>query len=341
MAGKWHSPFGKEIGIDLGTASVLVYIRGKGLVLQEPSVVTIDKHSDKVLSVGFDAQDMLGRTPGDIVAARPLRSGVISDFAMTERMLRAFLRKVSSRRLFKPRLVICVPCGITEVEERAVIDAGIQAGARRVFLMEEPLAAAIGAGLSIELAEGQMIVDIGGGTTDIAVIALSAIVESASLRVAGDQFDEALVKYLRRKHNALIGSGSAEDMKRSIGCVDSPKTPKEITVKGRCLTSGLPKDFTVSSLEMQEALSPVSEQILEQISALLERTPPELLSDIHRNGIVLTGGGSLLRGLDQLIARRTGIETRLAEDPVTCVIRGMGETLDAGTGTYGGARQRH
>lgn len=322
------STFGRDIGIDLGTASVLVYVKGRGVILQEPSVVAVDKRSGKVLKVGEEAQRMLGRTPGNIVAIRPLRHGVISDYEMTERMLKEFLRKVSATRFFKPRLVICVPSGITEVEERAVIDAGIQAGARRVYLIEEPLAAAIGAGIDITQADGHMVVDIGGGTTDIAVISLSGIVESASIKVAGDQFDEAIVKFIRRKHNVLIGERTAEDLKRNIGCV-SPR-PEEATseIKGRCLMTGLPKVFSVTSSEMVNAFEEVTSQILESIHSVLERTPPELVADISNNGIIMTGGGSLIWGFDKLIAAHTGIETRLAEDAITSVACGTGKTLD-------------
>ncbi|MEG2958334.1 MAG: rod shape-determining protein MreB, partial [Oscillospiraceae bacterium] len=231
--------FTKDIGIDLGTASILVYVKGKGVVLREPSVVAIDKNTGKLLKVGTDAQQMLGRTPGNIVAIRPLREGVISDYDMTERMLKEFIRKVASFRLFKPRIVICVPSGITEVEERAVIDAGVQAGARRVYLIEEPLAAAIGAGIDITLPDGHMIVDIGGGTSDIAVISLSGIVESTSIKIAGDQFDEAIIKYIRRKHNVLIGERTAEELKMQIGCVFPREEEQSIEIKGRCLMTGL------------------------------------------------------------------------------------------------------
>ncbi|MFR2332397.1 MAG: rod shape-determining protein, partial [Flavonifractor plautii] len=242
--------FSKDIGIDLGTASILVYVKGKGVVLREPSVVAIDKNTGKLLKVGTEAQQMLGRTPGNIVAIRPLREGVISDYDMTERMLKEFIRKVTSIRLFKPRIVICVPSGITEVEERAVIDAGIQAGARRVYLIEEPVAAAIGAGIDIAKPDGHMIVDIGGGTTDIAVISLSGIVESTSIKIAGDQFDEAIVKYIRRKHNVLIGERTAEELKMQIGCVFPRPEEQTVEIKGRCLMTGLPRVFSVSSSEM-------------------------------------------------------------------------------------------
>lgn len=320
--------FGKDVGIDLGTASVLVYVKGKGILLQEPSVVALDKQSGKVLKVGEEAQDMLGRTPGNIIAIRPLRYGVISDYELTERMLKDFLRKSSATRFFKPRLVICVPSGITEVEERAVIDAGIQAGARRVYLIEEPLAAAIGAGIDISKADGHMIVDIGGGTTDIAVISLSGIVESSSIKIAGDQFDEAVIKYIRRKHNVLIGERTAEELKCSIGCVSLPSENASIDVKGRCLSTGLPKVFTISSSEMVEAFEEVTKKILESIYSVLERTPPELLADISHNGIIMTGGGSLLYGFDRLVADHTGIKTHLAEDAITSVAYGTGKALE-------------
>lgn len=328
---------GKDIGIDLGTATVLVYVKGKGVILQEPSVVALDKRSGKVLKVGAEAQKMLGRTPGNIIAIRPLRYGVISDYEMTERMLKEFLRKASSTRFFKPRLVICVPSGITEVEERAVIDAGIQAGARRVYLIEEPLAAAIGAGIDITQADGHMVVDIGGGTTDIAVISLSGIVESASIKIAGDQFDEAIVKYIRRKHNVLIGERTAEELKRSIGCVYPRSENTSIDVKGRCLLTGLPKVFTVSSSEMVEAFEEVTGRILESIHTVLERTPPELVADVSNNGIIMTGGGSLIWGFDRLVADHTGIETHLVEDAITSVAYGTGKALENLTDMQDGA----
>ena len=321
--------FSKDIGIDLGTASILVYIKGKGVVLREPSVVAIDKNTGKLLKVGTDAQKMLGRTPGNIVAIRPLREGVISDYDMTERMLREFIRKVTSFRLFKPRVVICVPSGITEVEERAVIDAGVQAGARKVYLIEEPLAAAIGAGIDITQPDGHMVVDIGGGTADIAVISLGGVVESASIKIAGDKFDEAVVKYIRKKHNVLIGDRTAEELKMTIGCV-FPR-PEEVTmeIKGRCLMTGLPRVFSVSSSEMIDAFEEVSSRILEAIHGVLERTPPELVADISTNGIVMTGGGSLLWGFDKLVESHTGIETHVADDAISCVAHGTGKSLDS------------
>ena len=320
----------KDIGIDLGTASVLVYIKGKGVVLNEPSVVAIDKNTGRLLKVGAEAQAMLGRTPGTIVAIRPLRDGVISDYDMTERMLKEFIRKVTGGfHLFPPRIMVCVPSGITEVEERAVIDAGRQAGARRVYLIEEPVAAAIGAGIDITKPDGHMVVDIGGGTSDIAVISLSGVVESASIKVAGDQFNEAVVKYMRRKHNILIGERTAEQMKMEIGCVYPKEEEATIEIKGRCLMTGLPKTITVNSTEMMEAFEEPVERILEAVHNVLERTPPELVADISNNGIVMTGGGSLVDGFDKLITARTGIHTVVAEDAISCVAEGTGKSLDS------------
>ena len=311
------SIIGKDIGIDLGTASVLVYIKGKGVVLREPSVVAMDKNTGKLLKVGAEAEAMLGRTPGNIVAMRPLRDGVISDYDMTERMLKEFIKKTTTFSLFKPRLLICVPSGITEVEERAVIDAGIQAGARRAYLIEEPVAAAIGAGIDITKPDGHMIVDIGGGTADIAVISLGGVVESTSIKTAGDKFDEAVVKYVRRKHNVLIGDRTAEELKKTIGCVFPRPEEVSMEVKGRCLLTGLPRVFTVTSNEMIEAFEEVSGRILEAIHAVLERTPPELVADISTNGIVMTGGGSLVWGFDKLVESNTGIETHIADDAIS------------------------
>ena len=319
--------FAKDIGIDLGTASVLVYIKDKGIVLREPSVVALDKNTGKLLKVGTEAQLMLGKTPGNIVAIRPLRDGVISDYDMTERMLREFIRKVAPVHLFKPRVVICVPSGITEVEERAVIDAGIQAGARRVYLIEEPLAAAIGAGVDITQPDGHMVVDIGGGTADIAVISLGGVVESASIKIAGDQLNEAVVKYMRRKHNLLVGERTAEEMKKQIGCVFPKEEEETMDVKGRCLLTGLPKVVTVSSTEMMDAFEEPVERIMEAIHSVLERTPPELVADISTNGIVMTGGGSLVSGFDKLVTARTGIHAVIAEEAISCVALGTGKSL--------------
>ena len=320
--------FAKDIGIDLGTASVLVYVKNKGIVLNEPSVVAMDKNTGKLLKVGEAARQMLGRTPGNIVAIRPLREGVISDYDMTERMLKEFLRKVAGFMVFKPRVIICVPSGITEVEERAVVDAGIQSGCRRVHLIEEPVAAAIGAGIDITKPDGHMVVDIGGGTADIAVISLGGVVESSSIKVAGDQFNEAVVKYMRRKHNILVGDSTAEKMKIAIGCVYPREEETFMDVKGRCLITGLPKTITVSSEEMREAFEEPTERILESIHAVLERTPPELVADVSTNGIMMTGGGSMVYGFDKLITSRTGIATSVAENAIACVAEGTGRSLD-------------
>ena len=319
----------KDIGIDLGTASVLVYVKGKGIVLNEPSVVALDRNTGKLLRVGAEAQNMLGRTPGNIVAIRPLRDGVISDYDMTEKMLREFIHKVSGFSIFKPRVIICVPSGITEVEERAVVDAGIQAGARKVYLIEEPVAAAIGAGVDISLPDGHMMVDIGGGTADIAVISLSGVVESASIRVAGDQFDEAVVKYMRRNHNLVVGERTAEEIKKKIGCVFPKEVEETMEVKGRCLLTGLPRSVTISSTEMMDAFEEPVERILEAVHAVLERTPPELVADISRNGILMTGGGSLVDGFDKLLTARTGIHTMVAGDAISCVALGTGKSLES------------
>ena len=318
----------KDIGIDLGTASVLVYVKGKGVVLNEPSVVAMDKNTGKLLKVGAEAQAMLGRTPGNIVAIRPLREGVISDYDMTEKMLREFIRKVTGFQLFKPRVLICVPSGITEVEERAVIDAGIQAGARKAYLIEEPVAAAIGAGIDITKPDGHMVVDIGGGTADIAVISLSGVVESASIKIAGDQLNEAIVKYMRRKHNLLVGERTAEDMKIKIGCVFPREEELTMDVKGRCLLTGLPRVVTVSSAEMLDAFEEPVERIVEAVHSVLERTPPELVADISTNGIMMTGGGSLVSGFDKLLSARTGIQTFIADDAISCVAIVTGKSLD-------------
>ena len=329
MRWKFNMSMAKDIGIDLGTASVLVYVKGKGIVLNEPSVVAMDKNTGKLLKVGTEAQAMLGRTPGNIIAIRPLREGVISDYDMTERMLKEFIHKVAGFSFFKPRVIICVPSGITEVEERAVIDAGIQAGARKVYLIEEPVAAAIGAGIDITKPDGHMVVDIGGGTADIAVISLSGVVESASIKIAGDQLNEAVVKYMRRTHNLLVGERTAEEMKKQNGCVFPKDEEETMDVKGRCLLTGLPKVVTVSSTEMMDAFEEPVERIMEAIHSVLERTPPELVADISTNGIVMTGGGSLVAGFDKLVSARTGIHTAIAEDAISCVALGTGKSLES------------
>ena len=321
--------FARDIAMDLGTTSVLVAVRGRGILLQEPSVVAVDRRTGAVLQVGEAARQMLGRTPGDLLAVRPLREGIISDCTIAEAMVRAFLHKAAPGRLLKPRLLVCVPSGISEVAERAVVEAGLQAGARRVYLMEEPLAAALGAGVDITQPEGHMVVDIGGGTSDIAVISLKGVVESASIKVAGDQFNEAIVKYMRRKHNILIGERTAEQMKMQIGCVFPKEEETTIEIKGRCLMTGLPKTITVTSTEMLEAFEEPVERILEAVHGVLERTPPELVADIANNGIVMTGGGSLVDGFDKLIEARTGIHTVVAEGAISCVAEGTGKSLDS------------
>jgi rod shape-determining protein MreB len=320
--------FGYDIGIDLGTASVLIYIKGKGIVLREPSVVAIDKNTGKVLRVGVEAQEMLGRTPGNIVAIRPLREGVISDYETTEKMLKYFLKKVCGKMIFKPRVVVCIPSSITEVEDRAVRDAARNAGARYVDLIEEPMAAAIGAGIDVAKPCGNMVVDIGGGTADIAVISFGDVVESASVKIAGDKFDDAIVKYIRKKYNVLIGDRTAEEIKIKIGCMIPREETVTIDVKGRCLLTGLPKVVTVNSDEALEALHEPGLHIAEAIHSVLERTPPELVGDISVNGIYMTGGGSLVYGFDKLISDKIGIDVRVAEDAVCCVAKGTGAALD-------------
>jgi len=318
-----------DIGIDLGTASILVYIRGKGVVLKEPSVVAFDRDTNKIKAIGEDARLMLGRTPGNIVAVRPLRQGVISDYTVTEKMLKYFIQKAVGKKTFrKPRISVCVPSGVTEVEQKAVEDAAYQAGAREVSIIEEPIAAAIGAGIDISKPCGNMIVDIGGGTTDIAVISLGGTVVSTSIKIAGDDFDEAIVRYMRKKHKLLIGERTAEDMKIKIGTAFKMPESDSMNVRGRDLVTGLPKTVEVSSEETEEALKETTSQIVEAIHGVLEKTPPELAADIADRGIVLTGGGSLLRGLEELIADKTGITTMTAEDPMTAVAVGTGRYVE-------------
>jgi len=320
---------GAEIGIDLGTASVLVYIKGKGIVLREPSVVAIDKNTDRVLAVGNEARKMLGRTPGNIIAIRPLRDGVISDYDVTERMIRYFINKTCGRRrLFKPKIIICVPSGVTEVEKRAVQEATMEAGGGKTFLIEEPIAAAIGAGLDITKPDGNMVIDIGGGTADIAVISLGGIVVSSSIKVAGDKFDEAIIKFMRKRHNLLIGERTAEELKINIGTAYPRTKPIKMDCRGRDLITGLPKNISISSEEMMEALAESVNAICDAVHAVLEKTPPELASDISSRGIVMTGGGSLLHGLNKLLEKRTGIPTYIAEDAVSCVAKGTGMSLE-------------
>lgn len=323
--------FGQDIGIDLGTSSILVYVKGKGIVAREPSVVALDRATGKLLAVGEEAQQMLGRTPESILAVRPLREGVISDYSTTEKMLRYFLQNVTKHgifgSLFKPKVVICVPSGVTEVEERAVIDAGMQAGAGKVYLIEEPLAAAIGVGIDITQPCGSMVVDIGGGTSDIAVISMGGIVISESIKIAGDNFDDAIVKYIRKKYNILIGERSAEELKIRIGCVSKRDKLLAMDVRGRSLISGLPKTIQVSSDEVFEALEETANTIAETVKTVIEETPPELIGDISARGIILTGGGSLIYGMDKLIKNETGIKTQLADDAESCVAMGTGRAI--------------
>ena len=322
-----------EIGIDLGTASVLVYVKNKGIVLNEPSVVAIDTTTGNVLAVGEEARMMLGRTPGSIVAIRPLGEGVISDYQVTEKMLKYFIDKitggVSMFKFFKPKIMVCVPSGVTEVEKRAVIDATMEAGAREVFLIEEPIAAAIGAGIEISKPNGCMVVDVGGGTTDIAVISLGGIVESTSIKVAGDTFDEAIIRYMRKNHSMLIGERTAEEIKKTIGTAYPREEEVFMEIRGRNLVTGLPELREISSTEMLSALKECVVQIADAVHSVLEKTPPELSADISDKGILMTGGGSLLWGLDKLIQKRTGIEAYVAEDTVSCVARGTGEALNS------------
>ncbi|EFM39007.1 rod shape-determining protein MreB [Peptostreptococcaceae bacterium AS15] len=323
--------FSPDIGIDLGTASVLVYVKGKGIVLQEPSVVAMDTNTGKVLEVGEEAQRMLGRTPAHIVAIRPLKDGVISDYDTTEKMLKNFIHKVTGGvglfKFFKPQIIVCIPSGVTEVEKRAVIDATMEAGARDVFLIEEPIAAAIGAGIDISQPSGNMIVDIGGGTTDVAVISLGGIVESTSIKMAGDKFDEAIIKFMRKQHNLLIGERTAEEIKMTVGSAFTRGKEIYMEVRGRNQLSGLPETVKVSSKESFDALRDSVIQIADAVHSVLERTPPELSADISDKGILMTGGGSLLWGLDKLIEARTGIKVDIAEDAISCVAKGTGEAL--------------
>lgn len=317
------------LGIDLGTASILVYVKGKGVVLKEPSVVAFDRDTNKIKAIGEEARLMLGRTPGNIVAVRPLRQGVISDYTVTEKMIKYFVQKALGRKNYrKPRISICIPSGATEVERRAVEDAAYSAGARDVAIIEEPIAAAIGAGIDISKPYGNMIVDIGGGTADIAVISLGGSVVSTSIKIAGDDFDEALVRHMRKKHNILIGERTAEDIKIKVGtCYPLPE-PMTMDVRGRNLVTGLPKTIEISSEETEEALREPTLQIVEAVHSVLEKTPPELAADVSERGIVLTGGGSLLRGLEELMAERTGINTVTADDAMTCVAIGTGKYVE-------------
>ncbi len=322
-----------DIGIDLGTANVLVYVSGKGIVLEEPSVVAIDKRANSVLAVGQDARKMIGRTPGNIVAIRPLREGVISDYDITEKMLKHFINRVVDRkgfgRFFMPRIMVCVPTGVTEVEKRAVEDATRQAGAREVYIIEEPIAAAIGAGVDISKPNGSMVIDIGGGTADIAVISLGGAVVSESIKIGGDKFDEAIVRYIKKKYNLLIGERSAEKIKIEIGTAFKIEQEKYMNITGRNLIKGLPETIQISSSEILEAIDECADQIVLATLRVLENTPPELASDISDTGIIMTGGGALLNGLDKRIELKTKIKTIVSQNAMSCVARGTGSALSS------------
>ncbi|KYH33603.1 rod shape-determining protein MreB [Neomoorella mulderi] len=319
----------QDIGIDLGTATVLVYVQGKGIVLREPSVVALNRDNGQIFAVGEEARRMLGRTPGNIIALRPLRDGVIADYDSTEKMLRYFIEKAIGRQgFFRPRVMVCIPSGVTGVEERAVRQAAQQAGARQAYVIEEPLAAALGAGLDIAEPSGSMVVDIGGGTTDIAVLSLGGIVCSNSLRVAGDKLDEAIVRYIRREHNLMIGERSAEELKINIGTAHpSSRAEASMDVRGRDLVAGLPKTVNITSREIYTAIQEPLQQIVGAVKEVLEKTPPELAADLVNKGIVMTGGGSLLHGLDLLLSEETGLPVHVADDPVSCVALGTGKAL--------------
>ena len=320
--------FERDIAVDMGTSSTLVFEQGKGVVLREPTVVTVDKFTGKILKIGQDAQKMLGRTPANIVAIHPISAGVISDYEITAQMLRELTNRLTSFSFFKPCMLVCVPSSITGVEERAVIDAAIEAGARRVYLLETAVATAMGAGVDISKANGQMVIDIGGGTTEIAIISAGGVVECDSIKVAGASFDEAIVKYIRHKYNVLIGLGTAEELKRSIGCVIQRPDVGVEEVKGRSLTNGLPKTVSVSANELIEAFVEPMNVILESIHTVVERTPPQLVGDLEGNGIILSGGGSLIYGIDRLIERSTDIRTMVVDDPISCAAYGAGRMLN-------------
>lgn len=321
--------FSKDIGIDLGTANTLIFMKGKGIVMREPSVVAVDTRTDTVKYVGKEAKDVIGRTPGSIVAVRPLKDGVIADFDITASMLQMFIKKaVGNTFLSKPRVVICIPSGVTEVERRAVKEASLKAGAKQVSIIEEPMAAAIGAGLPVGEATGSMVVDIGGGTSEVAVISLGGIVASKSVRVGGDAFDSAIIAYVKKKYNLLIGERTSEDIKINIGSAYPYEEEQNMEIKGRNLMDGLPKNIFISPSEIREALSDPVASVVDAIKSTLERTPPELSADIIDNGITLTGGGAMLKGLDRLVAEETGMPVYIAEDPLDCVAKGSGIVLD-------------
>ena len=326
-----------DIGIDLGTTNILIYVSGKGIVIREPSVVALERETNRILAVGEEARQMIGRTPGNIVAIRPLKDGVIADYDVTETMLKYFIEKVSPRpRLFRPQVVVCVPSGVTSVEKRAVLEAVMQAGAKRTHLIEEPMAAAIGAGLDIREARGNMVVDIGGGTTDVAIISLSGIVVSESLRMGGDKFDEAIIRYIKKMYNLMIGERTAEDIKIQIGSAYPEGEGKSMEIRGRDLVTGLPRTIKFTSADTFQALSEPITAVIDGIKSVLERTPPELAADIVDKGIVLTGGGSLLHGFTRLLNEETDIPIHLAEDPMSCVALGTGKVLESVEGFRSG-----
>lgn len=321
--------FKKDIGIDLGTVNILIFVKGEGIVLSEPSVVVIDEDTKRPIAFGKEADEMLGRTPGKIKVVKPMKDGVIADFEVTEMLLDYLLKKINIKgSLVKPRIIICCPSNITEVEKSAIKDAAERTGAKRVFIEEEPKVAAIGAGIDISKPVGNMVVDIGGGTTDIAVIALGGSVVNTSLKIAGDKFDEAIIKYIKKKHNVMIGERTAEDIKVNIGCVHPKIQDLEMDIKGRDLITGLPKTLTIHSSEMIEALEETALLIVDSVHSVLERTPPELASDISDKGIFMTGGGCLVDGLDKLLQEKTGINVMIAQDTVSCVALGTGKALD-------------
>jgi rod shape-determining protein MreB len=321
--------FARDIGIDLGTANTLVHVKGKGIVIREPSVVAINKANNKILAVGDNAKNMIGRTPGNIVAIRPMKDGVIADFDVTQGMLKYFIKKaMTSGFINKPRVVICVPSGVTEVEKRAVEEATVHAGGKEAFLIEEPMAAAIGANMPVAEPSGSMVVDIGGGTSEVAVISLGGIVTSKSLRVAGDELDEAIVHYIKKEYNLMIGERTAEEIKMAIGAAYPKEKDESIEVRGRDLITGLPKNLSITSSEITEALKEPVNSIVDSIKLTLEKTPPELASDIMDRGIMLTGGGALLSGLDLLIKEETGMPVYIAENPLDCVVKGAGKVLE-------------
>ena len=336
--------FERDIAIDLGTMTTRIYVRGRGIRLREATLVAMDRANGRLLRIGEEAKKMLGRTPANIVPIHPITAGVISDYDMTARMLKEFISRITSFSLFKPRVLICVPASITGVEERALIDSAIEAGARKVYLLEDSLATAVGAGIDINKADGHLVIDIGSGTTETAVVSLGGVVECESIKTAGMTFDEAIVRYIRKKHNLLIGLRTAEDLKHTIGCAQPRPEVLTEEVKGRCLVSGLPRTVTVTSTEIAEALEEPLAQVLEAVHLVLERTPPELVGDVSQNGIVLSGGGSLLWGLDKLIAQNTGIETILVDDALSCTAYGAGRILqnlnDMNEGMINLARRR-